>query len=346
MNIFLFEYATCGAFRELEPSITVEGLAMFKTLLEGFNSPENHIQVSTFIDKRIDAFQGYPRIESGTQNDLFSKYLDDSDLFLGIAPESDFELYNMTKEAERHSTVNLGSSSKAVKITSDKYETYKKLKKIRRPKTEVFNVKTSLDFPVVAKPRTGVSGEGIFLIKNETDLISARNLNNYLLQEYIKGKPCSASLLIGDEPKILSINTQEIDGFAYKGAKIPAKIPLKPGDYEPLYQAAEKIKGLFGYIGIDFVYEDSGDISIIEINARPTTPIIAFKDVYGFNISKLIIDNYYKENIPGFTAKRTERTVVRTVAIKKGLQTEKIKGHVSFKGHSIILEEIDEDIDI
>jgi len=53
MNIFLFEYAACGAFRELEPSIIVEGLAMFKTLLEGFNESEN--QVNTFIDKRIDA---------------------------------------------------------------------------------------------------------------------------------------------------------------------------------------------------------------------------------------------------------------------------------------------------
>jgi len=72
--------------------------------------------------KRIDAFPKYPRVEVDTQEDLFSKYLDDSDFFLAIAPESDLELYNITKKAERHSIVNLGSSSKAIKITSEKAE--------------------------------------------------------------------------------------------------------------------------------------------------------------------------------------------------------------------------------
>lgn len=311
----MFEYATCGAFEELEPSITVEGLGMFKTLLNGFES------VSTFIDRRIPYFEKYPRATD--YRERFGQYVEEADFCLLIAPEIGNLLFNLTEEVEKNGCPNLGSSSKAVLETTDKYATYKRLKAFM-PKTEIFSGKTRLKFPLVAKPRDGVSCEGIFLIRNEEDL--HRVPEDYLLQEYIEGKACSASLLIGDDIHVLSINTQEINDFEYTGAKIP--FPLE--NVEDILRAAERIKGLFGYVGVDFVLNDK--VNIIEINPRPTTPIIALNDVYGFNISKLILQNYYGEKIPQFPPRKK-------VHLKKEKKPSE-NSFVSFGGYSISLEEI------
>jgi hypothetical protein len=313
-EVFLFEYATCGAFPELEPSITIEGLGMFKTLVEGFDS------VSTFIDRRIPYFK-YPRVDD--YREKFSQLLERAEYCLLIAPETENTLYNLTVEAEKSGCHNLGSSSSAVLEATDKYLTYRKLREFM-PRTEIFKGKTSLEFPLVAKPRDGVSCEGIFLLREDEDL--QRVPKGYLVQEYVEGKHCSASLLIGDEVKILSVNTQEIKNFEYKGAEVP--FPLE--DTEDIVRAAEKIRGLLGYVGVDFVLNDR--VNIIEINPRPTTPIIALNMAYGFNISKLIMQNYYRERIPEYPTKKRIHLRKERKALKDS--------YISFQGYSLVLEEI------
>lgn len=315
MDVFLFEYATSGAFAELEPSLTVEGMGMFKTLFDGFD------KVTAFVDSRISGFDGIPKVHS--YEELWVQCLEDADLFLVIAPETDGELYRLTEKAEKSGTQNLGSNLKAIKVAGDKLATYDALRGLSIPKTVAFDGSTpALDFPLVAKPRDGVSCEGISLIKSEEEL---RNVpKGYLLQEYIEGRAASASLLAGDETTILSINTQEIEDFTYRGAKIPLKIEE---DCEEIIRAVERIKGLFGYVGVDFILNDR--VNLIEINARPTTPIIALGEVYCVNISQLILDNYYRENIPKLKAKRS-------VLLKKGRRRN--NSFVSFGDYSVWIE--------
>ncbi len=315
MDVFLFEYATSGAFAELEPSLTVEGMGMFKTLFNGFD------KVTTFVDRRISGFDGIPKVHS--YEELWSHCLEEADLFLVIAPETDGELYRLTEKAEKSGRQNLGSNLSAIEVAGDKLATYDALRGLSIPKTVVFDGPTTpLDFPLVAKPRDGVSCESISLIKSEEELRTVPP--GYLLQEYIRGRAASASLLVGDETTILSINTQEIEDFTYRGAKIPLKIEE---DCEEIIRAVERIKGLFGYVGVDFILNDG--INIIEINARPTTPIIALGEVYSVNISKLILDNYYRENIPKLKAKRS-------VLLKKGRRRN--NSFVSFGDYSVWIE--------
>jgi hypothetical protein len=307
-KVFLFEYATCGALEKLDPSICVEGLGMFKALLEK--------PVFTFVDKRIPYFN-FPRTENYMED--FLRYVEDADFALVIAPEEDLNLYNFTKIVERAGCANLGSNSRAIFRASDKYETYKALREFM-PKTELFRKSTTLDFPLVAKPRFGVSGKGIYLVNSEKEL--ERVQKGYLVQEYVKGQAASASVMVGDETKIISVNTQEIENFRYKGAKIPFEIP----EDEIIFKAVEKIKGLFGYVGVDFVLGE--EIKIMEINPRPTTPIIAFKGVYGIDVLSLILKNY-QGKIPEVRARKK-------VHLKKGRKTG--KSFVHFKGYSIYLE--------
>lgn len=314
MSVFLFEYATCGAFGELEPSITVEGMGMFKALEQGFED------VASFIDFRIPGFDNFPHVKN--HEELFFDFLEESDFFIIIAPESDGELHNLTAEAEKSGCANLGSSPEAIEVASDKLATYEAMRGLQTPKTELFDGSTTRDFPLIAKPRDGVSCEGVSLIKNEEEL---KNIpDDYLLQEYVEGQPASATLLVGDNVRILSLNTQEIDDFEYRGARIPLETNIET---EEIIKAAERIKGLHGLVGVDFILNDR--VNIIEINPRPTTPIIALNDVYGFNISKLVFDNYYHENIPDFKPRKS-------VMLRKGPKHQ--NSFVSFGDYSIWVE--------
>ncbi len=321
MKIFLFEYATCGAFPELDPAITVEGLGMFKTLLGGFKD-----NVITFIDKRIP-LDGRPKVSN--YREAFSEYLENADAALIIAPEPEMEYYKLVLELEKAGCANLGSSSEAVRDTTDKYATFKKLKGVRTPKTWVHRGRLAEAFPLVAKPRDGVSCSGIFMVRSEGDLEKVPG--GYLLQEYVPGKSYSASLLVGDETKIISINTQEIEEFVYKGAMVPAPLSISKDDEEQLIRTVECINGLNGYVGVDFVY--TGGVVVIEVNARPTTPIIAMGEAYGYNLAELILKNYAGEEIPAVVPKRR-------VLMRKHPSAVKLKGEsvfVEFGGCSISL---------
>lgn len=303
----------------IKPSIVVEGLGMFKTLLGGFNNAR------TFIDKRFSYFPEYPRVRN--YRECFKEFLENNECALIIAPQDDFLLYNLIKEVEKSKSENLGSDAKSTLITSDKFLTYEKLRGISMPKTYVYNAKSvKLDFPFVAKPRLGVGGEGIFLVKNEKELEKIPK-EGYMAQEFVEGKSYSASTLVGKEIKILSINTQEIKNFKYFGAKIPVNLKNK----EELLRAIERIKGLHGYVGIDFILKD-GEICIIEINARPTSSIIGLNKVFGFNISDLILKNHYDQKIPEFKPKKK-------VFLTKVMGKPK-ESFVSFKDYSFVLKEL------
>jgi hypothetical protein len=199
-----------------------------------------------------------------------------------IAPEDDDLLLELTEIAERRA-VNLGSRAEGIKIASNKWETYKRLKnKVNLPLTS----KKPLEPPFLIKREKSCGGEGIRVVNEEVDSIET----GYIAQEIVQGKALSVSLIAGDSIEVLSINEQIINNFAYSGAVIPAKIDEEEVT-ESAIKAVECIRGLHGYVGVDVVLAE--EPYIIEINARLTTPSIAFEKVYGINLSKLIYDNTF-----------------------------------------------------
>lgn len=330
-KIFLFEYAACAGASSIEPSTAVEGIGMFKTLLHGF---EQRHEVLTFIDRQVPYFKKYPLCSCNGSTSNFLDCAEKADFSLAVAPETENMLRRFTEKIEKSGCANLGSSLKAVKKTSDKYETYRRIRKFA-PETELFKGSANMDFPLVAKPRSGVSGEGVFLVNSEADLEKVPR--GYILQKYLEGRAMSASVLVGDEPRVLSINTQEIKNFRYQGAKLP----VENFDAENVLRAVEKIKGLFGYVGVDFIY--NGEVKVIEINARATTPIIALRDALGVNISDLILKNYYNENMPKVNVK--SKMQLKKVSAKV-LQSCRCRSFVTFKNNSIVLEKLNENIDL
>ena len=267
MNLFLFEYATCGS--KIPDSIAVEGLAMFKTLFRGLSK---YYRILSFVREDFCKELGLP---AGKIEDL-ELWLEKCDAFLIVAPEDDLTLLKLTKTAEKYCE-NLGSSSKAISITSDKWRLYKKLKnKVFMPKTS----KKRFEGSFIIKPRISCGGEGITFSNSVP--------KDYIAQEYIKGKNLSVSLILDDEIRIASVNEQIIENFRYKGAVVPARIDneIALEVCNAAIDAVEAIKGLKGYVGVDIVYADQA--YVIEVNARITTPIVTFEKAYGVNVADMM----------------------------------------------------------
>ena len=311
-EIFFFEFATCGG--EVPDSILVEGLGMFYALYNNFNFAE----VKSFIRKDFDDLFELPPTNNWEKS--FEECLN-VEYALIIAPEDEFLLYNLTRKVEKAKVNNLGSPSKAISITSDKWRLYKKLKgKVNMPKTS----KKPMDGSFVIKPRVSCGGENIRLVKS-ADKIE----KDYISQEYVKGENISLSFIVGDDINLISINKQIINDFKYNGAIVPFKISpqLKNQVIGECIEAIERIKGLFGYVGVDVVL--SNNPYVIEINARITTPSILFKDVYEINLAEIIFKNYYKERI-GLEEMEKEIKTFKLVKEKSD------RGFIHAKGYSLI----------
>jgi len=353
-KLFLFEFATCEAGFKAETSvdlpdlpkeIIVEGLAMFRSLL----SFSKYYEILSNIRK--DFRNIFPIKRSSKEN--FEEILKQVDEALIIAPENNFTLLNLTRKVEEFGVENLGSESRAIEITSDKWKLYNRLKgKVRMPKTSL----KELDTEYIVKPRISCGGEGI--------RIGGEVKDGFIAQELIHGEPLSLSLFVedyGNDLTLLSINHQLLDNYEYVGAIVPADInrDVLNDMFEQSYRAVERIKGLKGYIGIDFVVRD--DPYLIEINARLTTPSILFQFVYGESIADIYINKetrmrlheiglyrkLYKNGNKGgdgskIKSKRNENTCKGEIKkIKKyKLYKGDGDGYVSYKGVSIKIEEV------
>jgi len=270
MKLFLFEFATCG--EKIEDSIAVEGLAMFKAAYDGF---KNYYDIHGFVRDEYSSFFDLP---SGDVT-MLEDYLSESDAFLIVAPEDDNLLLELTKLGEKYAE-NLGSSSKAISVVSDKWKLYKKLKgSAQIPETS----KKPLNGKFIIKPRISCAGEGISFGSDSVP-------DGYIAQEFIEGKNMSVSVIAKDgECRAVSVNEQLLDGFKYAGAIVPARVSEKIArDVErEALKAAECIEGINGYVGVDIVYSDQP--YVIEINARLTTPVSAFERAYGVSIADMLV---------------------------------------------------------
>ncbi len=339
MDIFVCEFVSGGglASEDVSSSLFSEAFAMLRVLASGFASSGD--QVVTLIDERIAPIKEIlPATTTFTINskaDFFRKlkqHATNADLVVCVAPETDDCLYHCNQLLEKAVPGRLiGCSKEFVELAGDKWQTAQRLDsmKLPTPKTHLTAYDEADAYlrekpgSYVAKPRDGVSGEGLALVSTPEDLENALQHFSYLrdesflLQEFIEGSHGSLSLVCGENPFLVSANRQIINinekgFFEYAGGETPWNHPQIPLVLEKGLKFLEKSFGAQGWIGIDFVLNSSSHW-LIECNPRVTSSIVGAwtldSQSIGANLKASLDFEDYRSLPPG-------HTVFRKIAFK------------------------------
>ena len=321
MKLLVFEFATAMGLDD--PTISAEGHAMLYGLLEDLKDLNTYHLVSD--DSQSENSESIQVVLNGDIGEWLHKNIKDYDLCFPIAPEESNILHDLTLIIEEEGVEIIGSSSKAVKLTTNKFNTYNVLKdKFPVIKTEkiYFNdserksneCKNSYQelfkssSPKVVKPADGVSCSGVIVVNSYNELMVAQDkikiltkLPYFILQDYVSGFNVSVSLLSnGDSAVPLSLNFQDVHlnsgEINYSGGKVPIEHDLSEIAMETAKNAVESIDGLKGYIGVDMILnKERNKVHIIEINSRLTTPYVALRSIINFNLGEAVINSVHGE---------------------------------------------------
>lgn len=173
----------------------------------------------------------------------------------------------------------LGNTTEVGKRVNDKLELAQKMLSlgIPHPETEPLARAAGLRFPLMIKPRCGSGGMRNITVKDEDELAefqARRDAGEFIAQEFIRGIPCSASLIgTGDYARVIALNEQLIGDprltrlpFAYCGNVTPFVAQFKSEMVKYSEHLVQEFN-LIGSNGVDLIQTENGMV-VIEINPR------------------------------------------------------------------------------
>jgi predicted ATP-grasp superfamily ATP-dependent carboligase len=338
VRVLIYEYFTGGGLIENPsfPSVLSEGYAMLNSLLRDF-SHNAGCETIAVLDRRVA--EDIPHMianrtitvsSSAEVKRVFRSTISEVDATLVVAPETEGTLYKLTQLIEETGGATLlGSSSNAVKVTSNKQNIIRLAKSlgVAVPETAsfsadenedaIFNIMRDIGFPAIMKPAEGAGSEAVFLINNRQDIHDAlKNVakegtkKKFLAQQYVKGTDASVSILSSRSGSTmpLSLNNQIIQlgspkdqGSRYEGGYTPFDHQLRTEAFESATKIIKAVKGLKGYVGVDFVLTEDRPV-LMEVNARITTSYTGLYRVLHRNgsrgIAQAIIGAMIRDKLP------------------------------------------------
>jgi len=289
LKLLVFEYATASGIDD--PEIFPEGKSMLEALLADFSEFDVEFLLSErFSD--IELKSPFSPVLIDTPIDAWLREnLEGFDACIFIAAEEDMELYRLTRIIEDSDVLLLGSDSEAVRLCSDKSETFRVLRgKVPLPETYGADDLGEVDSRVIVKPSDGVACQGIRILEPGEGIDVQDNM---IIQEFIEGEAVSVSLLAdGRRALPFSLNKQNIimnnGSLEYDGGYTPMDHEMMEEAFRVAARAVESIGGLRGYVGVDLILADRP--YLIEINSRITTPYIGLRRLTDRNMGRMIID--------------------------------------------------------
>jgi len=198
------------------------------------------------------------------------------DLVIPIV-DTELEVISKNKEILEKYTNILISSYKTIMTYNDKYETYKFFLEHNIPTPKTILVESNIpekilaeinnagiDFPVIAKPRKGVSSRGVWEIYNEKEIVLVNRIKGPIIQEKIFGQEYTIDVFSDGKKPIAIVPRKRIEtraGISYKGET----------EYDKtLISIAKKIVkelDIYGPANIQ-VIKGRDEINVIEVNPR------------------------------------------------------------------------------
>lgn len=310
MKLLVFEFATATGVND--PFITAEGLAMLEAVLEDLEKFKPHYLVPRESNK-VNSNAVPISIDDENIHEWLEKHVNYYDACLPIVPEEDGLLHEMTQIIENQGVKVFGSNSNAVKLTTNKFEMYKRLDgNIPVINTEKIYFKDDLEelgkltfqgsCLKVIKPVDGVSCSGVMVVSSLKEFLDGvksiqqfTKLPYFIMQDYISGDSVSVSLISNGTTAIpLSLNLQDVEikscKISYQGGKVPYQHELSAFAKNIAKHAVENFKGIVGFVGVDLILGDD-EVHLVEINSRLTTPYVALRMITNFNIAEAVINS-------------------------------------------------------
>lgn len=194
-----------------------------------------------------------------------------------IVPTIDPELPIYARHRERFLAQGVAVSvgdERAIQIASDKWKTYQWLTTSGLPTArtalaeEVLADQSSWPLPLIVKPRRGSASVGVATISHFSELeMAVRQRNDLIVQEIAQGVEYTINLYVDLAGKCLaSVPHRRIQT---RGGEVAKGITTKNSALIELGRSvAEKLPGMRGAMNVQCFLSTTGEIRIIELNAR------------------------------------------------------------------------------
>ena len=295
-TILIFESVTGGGLvgQPLPPSLSAEGSAIRRAIVADFAAVAG-VRVVEPVDARCLGPEPTPAhvtriiVDPAHPIDLGAVAAGGDGVIL-IAPETDRILLALTEEMGRGGIRSLGSTPEAIALCADKLALAGHFERVGVPTPPTLALTPGSDWPedwagsgrVVVKPTDGAGAVATFVLPGSAPRPAwLRDRAGLIVQPFRPGEALSASFLVGPDGRawLIAVGRQAIgidpEGrVEYQGGTVP--IALGEADLAPVRRAVESVRGLAGFVGVDFVRsEPAGIVEILEINPRLTTSIVA-----------------------------------------------------------------------
>lgn len=288
----------------------IKGLKMqkeYKVSIVGIDiNDKNNITGSKFCDK---FFKIPPAIEEEKYVNSLTRIIKSESIDL-LIPIIDIELEVIARNMSifKEFTNVLVSSYETIVICNDKYKTYEFFNSIGIPTPKTLLVNSTdvnqiisklrlanIDFPIIVKPRKGVSSRDVYEIRNEEELCLIKRVKDPVIQEKVKGQEYTIDVFSNGKKVISVVPRKRIEtrsGISYKGQTVK--------DDELIHYAKKIVKELniIGPANIQCFKNENG-VEFIEVNPRfsgslpltiaagVNTPLFALKMVAGEDLEPI-----------------------------------------------------------
>lgn len=291
MRIFVYEWGSGGGLLGREgpapPSLLAEGVAMARAVGEDLARIDG-ARVTLLRDIRVAELSARGcRLLQVDSADAHTHALQqqsvEADAVILIAPETDGELLNVVKDAERAGARLASPGAEFVAVASDKAKTAERLHAAGVPVPSGRTLESgeplpqAFDYPAVVKPLDGAGSQDTYVVTSVADEPPAYAWPRRL-ERYCPGAAASVAVLMAPGGVCaLAPCRQRLssDGrLRYLGGSTPLAPGLASRAERLARQAIAALPPAIGYAGVDLVLgadPGGGDDVVIEINPRLTT---------------------------------------------------------------------------
>lgn len=308
LKILIFEYITGGGFNRqpLPASLLAEGALMLRALLDDCQRIAR-LDVQLMLDGRCHALaEGYEVTvtfvkATGDVQRIFKDLLATVEAVWLIAPEFDQILQGLTSQVEAAGKRLLTSSSKAVALTADKWQTFQRLHAAVIPTIHTALLKDNMTYLTgqwVIKPIDGVGCGDTWRIGKAEDfaatLAQITQPENFIIQPYVAGRALSLSCLFDQgSVRVLCVNEQVLSEQDRRFKLLTCRVncmPVTAKHTQLVAHIAKAIPGLHGYVGIDLIQSPvAEDYWVVEINPRLTSSYVGIYSALGLNVVESVL---------------------------------------------------------